>query len=55
MASQGRFRRFFRRFDQDRNDKLFPVINHFWFSQLKLCKMTIDLDSTVITSHGSQE
>jgi hypothetical protein len=34
---------------------LFPAINRFWFSQLKLDKMTIDLDSNVITRHGSQD
>jgi hypothetical protein len=55
MASQSTFSRFFRRFDQERNDKLFPAINRFWFFQLKLDKMTIDLDSTVITRHGSQD
>lgn len=55
MASQSTFSRFFRRFDQERNDKLFPAINRFWFSQLQLDKMTIDLDSTVITRHGRQD
>jgi len=55
MASQSTFSRFFRKFDQELNDKLFPAINRFWFSQLKLDKMTIDLDSTVITRHGSQD
>ncbi|MDO9510521.1 MAG: IS1380 family transposase, partial [Bacteroidales bacterium] len=55
MASQSTFSRFFRKFDQERNDMLFPAINRFWFSQLQLEKMTIDLDSTVITRHGSQE
>ena len=55
MASQSTFSRFFQKFDQERNDKFFPAINRFWFSQLKLDKMTIDLDSTVITRHGSQD
>ena len=55
MASQSTFSRFFRKFDQERNDKLFPDINRFWFSQLKLDKMTKDLYSTLITRHGSQD
>ncbi|MCX6225966.1 MAG: hypothetical protein NTV01_14640 [Bacteroidia bacterium] len=38
MASQSTFSRFFRKFDQERNDKLFAAINQFWFSQLKLEK-----------------
>lgn len=55
MASQSTFSRFFNKFTMELNDKLFPEINRFWFSQLKMDKMTIDLDSTVITRHGSQE
>ncbi len=55
MASQSTFSRFFRKFDQERNDQIFPALNRFWFSQVKLDKLTIDFDSTVITRHGSQE
>jgi hypothetical protein len=55
MASQSTFSRFFRKFDKDRNDSLFPALNRWWFEQLSLDKYTIDLDSTVITRHGSQE
>jgi hypothetical protein len=55
MASQSTFSRFFRKFGQKRNDSLFPTLNRFWFSQLHLDKMTIDLDSTIITRHGNQE
>src|SRR4030042_3301341 len=55
MASQSTFSRFFRKFDQERNDEVFPSINRFWFSQIKLDKITIDMDSTVISRYGSQE
>jgi len=55
MGSQSTFTRFFKKFTMERNDKVFPAINRFWFSQLKLDKMTIDLDSTVLTRHGVQE
>jgi len=55
MGCQSTFTRFFKKFSMERNDKVFPAINRFWFSQLKLDKMTIDLDSTVLTRHGVQE
>lgn len=55
MASQSTFSRFFRKFDKDLNDDIFPVLNKFWFDQIKLDKMTIDFDSTVLTRNGSQE
>ena len=55
MASQSTFSRFFRRFDQESNDKIFPALNRFWFDQIKLDKLTIDFDSTVLTRNGIQE
>lgn len=55
MASQSTFSRFFKKFNQDRNDVLFPAINRFWFSQIKMDKLTIDFDSTVISRYGHQE
>lgn len=55
MASQSTFSRFFKKFDQDSNDNIFPALNKFWFSQLALDKFTIDVDSTVITRYGKQE
>lgn len=55
MASQSTFSRFFRKFDKNLNDDLFPALNRFWFDQIKLDKMTIDFDSTVLTRNGSQE
>ncbi len=55
MASQSTFSRFFRKFDRDLNDKVFPALNRFWFDQVKLDKLTIDFDSTVLTRNGIQE
>lgn len=55
MASQSTFSRFFRKFDQQLNDKLFPALNRFWFSQIKMDKFTIDVDSTILTRYGKQE
>ena len=55
MASQSTFGRFFRKFDRDLNDKIFPELNRFWFDQIKLDKMTVDFDSTILTRQGFQE
>lgn len=55
MGSQSTFSRFFKKFDQARNDQVFPSLNRFWFSQLKLDKFTIDFDSTVLTRFGQQD
>ena len=41
MASQSTFSHFFKKFDQYSNDKIFPALNKFWFSQLSLDKFTI--------------
>jgi hypothetical protein len=43
MASQSTFSRFFKKFNLERKDSIFTGRNKFWFSQLKLDKMTIDL------------
>jgi hypothetical protein len=55
MISQSTFSRFFKKFDRDRSDSIFPTLNRFWFSQLKLDKLTIDIDSTDIIRFGQQE
>jgi len=55
MASQSTFNRFLRKFDQELNDSVFPSINRFWFNQIKMDKLTIDFDSTVLVRHGQQE
>jgi hypothetical protein len=55
MASQSTFSRFLRKFDQELNDSVFPSINRFWFNQIKMDKLTIDFDSTVLVRHGQQE
>ena len=35
MASQSNFGRFFRKFDRDLIDKIFPTLNRYWFDQIK--------------------
>lgn len=55
MASQSTFSRFFSRFNQNETDRIFHELMCNWWSQIGLDKMTIDVDSTVITRHGNQE
>jgi len=55
MASASTYSRFFQRFDIDRNDAVFPVLMKKWWDKISLKKMTIDIDSTVITRYGRQE
>ena len=38
-----------------RYDKVFPSINPFWFSQVKMDNLTIDFYLTVLVHHGMQE
>lgn len=53
--SASTFSRFFQQFDKDLNDKIFPAIQQRVFEQVKIKKMTVDIDSTVITRYGHQE
>ena len=53
--SASTFSRFFQRFTKERNDNIFPKIQRSVFDQVKIKKMTIDIDSTVITRYGNQE
>lgn len=55
MASQSTFSRFFRKFDLPYNDVLFTSLMRKFWSRIGLQKMTIDVDSTVISRYGRQE
>jgi len=55
MASASTFSRFFSKFDIDRNDSVFPAMMKYWFDQMSLKKMTVDIDSTIITRYGHQQ
>ena len=55
MASQGTFKRFFRKFSREQIDELFLEVNRKWFKALFVDAHSIDLDSTVITRYGEQE
>ena len=55
MASASTFSRFFRRFDVDMNDAVFPPLMKHMMSLMAVKKRTIDIDSTVITRYGHQQ
>lgn len=55
MASASTFQRFFHKFDDKLNAKIFWPIMKFVFSKVNIAHMTIDLDSSVITRYGKQE
>lgn len=55
MPSQSTYSRFFGKFSQQRNTEVFPKIQNWFFSQIKVNLITVDFDSTVITRYGEQE
>lgn len=55
MASQSTFSRFFNRFDLSLNDQIFTQLMKSWWERVHIDKMTIDIDSSVMTRHGHQE
>lgn len=55
MASASTFSRFFDKFDVELNDQIFPSVMKFLLDQVDIRRMTLDIDSTVITRYGHQE
>ena len=55
MPSQSTYSRFFGKFSQKRNHEVFPELQHWFFDQVGVDNLTVDLDSTVITRYGEQE
>ena len=55
MASASTFQRFFHKFDDKLNAKVFWRIMRHTLSQIAIRRMTIDLDSSVITRYGKQQ
>jgi hypothetical protein len=47
--------RFFNKFCQRRNQEVFPVLQRRFMENIPLTKMTLDVDSSVITRYGSQQ
>ncbi|MCB0693371.1 MAG: IS1380 family transposase [Lewinellaceae bacterium] len=56
MASASTLCRFFNKFDLERSDRVFVELQRRWFEQIDVPqRMTIDVESTVITRYGNQE
>jgi hypothetical protein len=55
MANFKAIIRLFGKFDQERNQDVFGSLYRWLFGHVKLDRVTLDLDSTVITRYGKQE
>lgn len=55
VPSQSTMSRFFRKYTMEDNDRIFPVLQRQWFEQFAIDKLTIDIDSTVLTRYGTQD
>ncbi len=55
MANFKAVMRLFRKFSQGANTQVFGNLYRWWFEQLGLDRLTLDLDSTVMTRYGEQE
>lgn len=55
VASQSTFSRFFPKFDYALNDQIFSDLNRWWFESHQIDKVTIDVDSTVLSRYGNQD
>jgi Transposase DDE domain group 1 len=55
MANFKAVMRLFRKFSQGTNSQVFGNLYRWWFDQLGLDRLTLDLDSTVMTRYGEQE
>lgn len=55
MPSQSTYSRFFHKFSWKRNNEIFPELQKWFFDQLTLDNITLDLDSSVITRYGTQQ
>lgn len=53
--SQSTYSRFFGKFSWKLNNEIFVGLQQWFFENLKMEKITVDLDSTVITRYGEQE
>lgn len=49
------YKRFFSKFTQATNQRVFGYLYHWFFQQLRFDDYTLDFDSTVITRYGNQE
>lgn len=55
MAGHKSFQRYFRKFGQADNQRVFQALYQWFYEQLHFDNFTLDLDSTVISRYGQQE
>jgi hypothetical protein len=55
VASVSTFTRFFKRFKQTQVDEVFGEISRWFWEQMPEQRVTLDLDSSVVTRYGEQE
>ena len=55
LPSSSTYNRFFYRFDMEKNSQIFPLLQQWFMQQFDTGKVTVDIDSTVITRYGDQE
>lgn len=53
--SHSTYGRFFHKFSWHRNTVVFPALQRWFFQQLRFDRLTLDLDSSVVTRYGTQE
>ena len=55
MAGHKAFQRYFKKFGQSENDKIFTSLFQWFFNQIHFDNYTLDVDSTVVTRYGEQQ
>lgn len=55
MAGHKAFQRYFKKFGQGDNERIFPELYRWFFQQIRLENYTVDFDSTSVTRYGHQE
>lgn len=55
MAGHKSFQRYFKKFSQADNQRIFTEMFSWFFKQIKFDNYTLDLDSTIMTRYGNQQ
>ena len=55
VPSVSTYTRFFGKFTREQTDHTFPELNKWFFKQIPMEKISLDLDSSVVTRYGEQE
>jgi hypothetical protein len=55
MAGHKCFQRYFKKFGQADNQRVFTELFNWFFKQIKFDNYTLDLDSTILTRYGNQQ